>query len=150
MTQLISIEDLISPEFITNATDVVFDCGMPTPEIPLVEVVDNCTAPVTVSYSEETIPGVGNGFTIVRAWIAQDESGNQADFVQTLESLDNCALNPCAADFNLNGLVEIVDLGILLGDFGCLENCVANLNGIEGVNVADISMFLQLFGSTCE
>jgi hypothetical protein len=150
VTQLISIEDLISPEFITNATDVVFDCGMPTPEIPLVEVVDNCTAPVTVSYSEETIPGVGNGFTILRTWIAQDESGNQAVFVQTLESLDNCDLNPCAADFNLNGLVEIVDLGILLGDFGCLENCIANVNGIEGVNVADISMFLQLFGSTCE
>ena len=150
VTQLISIEDLISPEFITNATDVVFDCGMPTPEIPLVEVVDNCTAPVTVSYSEETIPGVGNGFTIVRTWLAEDESGNQAVFVQNLESLDNCAPNPCAADFNLNGLVEIVDLGILLGDFGCLENCIANVNGIEGVNVADISMFLQLFGSTCE
>ena len=150
MTQLISIEDLISPEFITNATDVVFDCGMPTPEIPLVEAVDNCTAAVTVSYSEETILGVGNGFTIVRTWIAQDESGNQADFVQTLESLDNCTPNPCAADFNLNGLVEILDLGILLGDFGCLENCIANANGIEGVNISDISMFLQFFGSTCE
>jgi hypothetical protein len=142
--------DTEAPVFITNATDIVFDCGMPTPDIPLVEAVDNCTAAVTISYSEETIPGVGNGFTIVRTWLAEDESGNQADFVQTLESLDNCAPNACAADFNSSGLVDIVDLGILLGNFGCLENCIANVDGIEGVNVTDISMFLQFFGSTCE
>jgi hypothetical protein len=142
--------DTEAPVFITNATDITFDCGMPTPEIPIIEVTDNCTPLVSVVYSEETIPGSGNGFTILRTWLAEDDSENQAVFVQTLESLDNCAPNACSADFNSSGLVEVVDLAILLGNFGCAENCIANLDDIEGVNVSDVSIFLQFFGSTCE
>lgn len=150
VNQLISIQDVISPVFITDAVDISFDCGMSTPEIPLVEAIDNCTALITVSYSEETIPGLGNGFTILRTWLAEDESGNQAVFVQNVESLDNCAPTPCTVDFNLNGIVDVADLVVLLGEFGCSEDCMANIDGIEGVYASDISLFLQFFGSSCE
>ena len=112
--------------------------------------MDNCTSDLSISYSELFISGIGDGYTILRTWSVQDESGNQTVFTQTIESLDNCEPNPCPADLNNNGSVEITDLGILLGDFGCLENCVADINGILGVTVDDISIFLQAFGSSCQ
>ena len=56
----------------------------------------------------------------------------------------------CAEDINNNGTVEVADLLILLGDFGCTENCTAaDINGDGAVTVADILLFLALFGEEC-
>lgn len=56
----------------------------------------------------------------------------------------------CAEDINNNGTVEVADLLILLGDFGCTENCTAaDINGDGSVTVADILLFLALFGEEC-
>ena len=64
----------------------------------------------------------------------------------------DCDGNPlgCAEDINNNGTVEVADLLILLGDFGCTENCTAaDINGDGSVTVADILLFLALFGEEC-
>ena len=56
----------------------------------------------------------------------------------------------CAEDINNNGTVEVADLLILLGDFGCTENCTAaDINGDGSVTVGDILLFLALFGEDC-
>ncbi len=150
VNQLITVEDLVSPEYNTSASDLVINCGDVIPEVPNLIAFDNCSSQVDVTFSEEIISGSGDGFTVVRTWLLEDESGNQTEFIQTIESLDNCEPNPCPADLNNNGSVEIADLGILLGDFGCVENCAADINGLLGVTVDDISIFLQAFGSSCQ
>jgi len=57
---------------------------------------------------------------------------------------------PCFADLNNNGVVDIADLLILLGDFGCSANCIADLNNDGIVNAADMLAFLPWFGVECD
>ncbi len=56
----------------------------------------------------------------------------------------------CAEDVNNNGTVEVADLLILLGDFGCTADCsAADINGDGSVTVADMLLFLAMFGEDC-
>ena len=56
----------------------------------------------------------------------------------------------CAEDINNNGTVEVSDLLILLGDFGCTADCsAADINGDGSVTVADMLLFLSMFGEDC-
>ena len=53
----------------------------------------------------------------------------------------------CSEDINNNGTVEVSDLLILLGDFGCTADCsAADINGDGSVTVADMLLFLAMFG----
>ncbi len=47
-------------------------------------------------------------------------------------------------------MVNIYDLTGLLGDFGCSENCYADLDFDGNVSTGDIAIFLSVFGSLCE
>ena len=51
---------------------------------------------------------------------------------------------------NSDGMVNIYDLTNLLGDFGCIENCSADLDFNGSVGTGDIAVFLSVFGSFCE
>jgi hypothetical protein len=57
---------------------------------------------------------------------------------------------PCPGDFNLDGVINIGDLLLLLADIGCLSECVADMNGDENVNTADLTAFLSLYGTSCD
>lgn len=57
---------------------------------------------------------------------------------------------PCEGDFNLDGAVNVTDLGIMLSDYGCLEDCVSDLTGDGVTTISDISPFLSAFGSSCD
>ncbi len=57
---------------------------------------------------------------------------------------------PCIGDFNENGNIGIEDLVLLLGNFGCLENCSQDLSGDGAITTMDVTNFLGLFGTTCD
>ncbi len=56
----------------------------------------------------------------------------------------------CPADLNGDGFVSIVDLLLLLSDFGCLLSCETDINQDGSVAVDDILIVLSVFGNTCE
>lgn len=58
---------------------------------------------------------------------------------------------PCPGDLTEDGVVDTADLGILLGDFGCLgPDCDADLNDDGQVDTNDLGLLLGVFGSTCD
>ena len=53
----------------------------------------------------------------------------------------------CAGDFNLDGVVNGADLGLMLSSWGlCGSNCSADLNGDAVVNGADLGLLLSAWG----
>jgi hypothetical protein len=57
----------------------------------------------------------------------------------------------CPADLNNNGIVEIQDVLLLLGEFGCLADCsIGDLNEDGAVTAADILLLLSAFGEACQ
>jgi hypothetical protein len=59
--------------------------------------------------------------------------------------------NPGCEVLDLNGdcIVDIADLALLLGDFGCNSGCVADLNDDTIVDIADLALMLSGFGTNC-
>ncbi len=55
---------------------------------------------------------------------------------------------PCDADLNRDGVVDLLDLNILLFRFEQSSNC-GDTNGDGEVNLADLNMVLAAFGSNC-
>ena len=56
----------------------------------------------------------------------------------------------CPEDLNSDGFISIVDLLLLLSDFGCLSLCDSDINQDGSVAVDDILIVLSVFGNTCE
>ncbi|MDG2312126.1 MAG: hypothetical protein P8L64_07050, partial [Flavobacteriales bacterium] len=56
----------------------------------------------------------------------------------------------CPEDLNGDGFISIVDLLLLLSEFGCLSLCDADVNQDGSVAVDDILIILSVFGNTCE
>jgi len=56
----------------------------------------------------------------------------------------------CMGDFNNDLVVNIGDLLMLLGDYGCQADCMTDMNGDDVVNTADQVAFLALYGTTCQ
>jgi hypothetical protein len=56
----------------------------------------------------------------------------------------------CRGDLNGDGRTDLADLGILLGDFGCLPPgpCVGDLNNDGRTDLADLGILLADFGCT--
>lgn len=58
-----------------------------------------------------------------------------------------CPVIVIPGDIDGNGCVDIADLAILLGQFGCAADCGASdLDGSGGVNIADLAILLAHFG----
>ena len=52
-------------------------------------------------------------------------------------------------DLDNDGFVNVNDILLLLGEFGCVEGCTLDVNGIPGVDVADFLIVLGAFGLPC-
>ena len=75
-----------------------------------------------------------------------DASGNNTvDF----GFFDPNAPPPCPPDLDNSGAVNVSDILIALGEFGCINACTADLNGDGFVGVADVLMVLSQFGQPC-
>ncbi len=58
---------------------------------------------------------------------------------------------PCFGDLDNDGAISVLDLGILLGDFGCLNiDCPGDVDGLGNTNIDDVSIFLASFGAECD
>ena len=55
----------------------------------------------------------------------------------------------CPEDFDGDGLIAVSDVLFLLGNFGCLSNCIADINGDDAVTAADMLAILAVFGTPC-
>ena len=45
--------------------------------------------------------------------------------------------------------MNVNDILLLLGEFGCAVNCTFDLNGINGVDVGDFLLLLGAYGLPC-
>lgn len=59
---------------------------------------------------------------------------------------DSCG---CPEDINNDGSVTVADILLLLGNFGCNENCEVDINDDGATNVQDILLLLAAFGNDC-
>ncbi len=55
----------------------------------------------------------------------------------------------CPGDYNFDGLVNASDLLILLGNFGCAQDCLLDANGDDQVDTSELLLFLSSFGVMC-
>ncbi|MDP4828301.1 MAG: MopE-related protein, partial [Flavobacteriales bacterium] len=56
---------------------------------------------------------------------------------------------PCIGDFNQDGFINVGDLLVLLGQFGCTESCPTDMNNDGAVNAGDMLIFFGLFNTSC-
>jgi len=59
---------------------------------------------------------------------------------------DSCS---CLTDVNQDGVITVADILILLGEFGCMNNCEVDINEDGATNVQDILLLLAAFGDVC-
>jgi len=64
-------------------------------------------------------------------------------------SLDPEEEAQCPEDLDNDGLVNVNDILLLLGEFGCTTDCTFDLNGVPGVDVADFLLLLGAYGLPC-
>ena len=62
----------------------------------------------------------------------------------------SCEYNTCIGDLNEDLLVSVADILVILGTFGCLENCEDDLSSDGTVGVEDLLILLSNFGQDCE
>ncbi len=55
----------------------------------------------------------------------------------------------CPGDLDGNGDVDLDDLAVLLGDFGCASGCAADVDGDGDTDLSDLALLLANFGTTC-
>jgi hypothetical protein len=115
--------DLFGDEFSS-----ITECGA----APVGYVTDNTDCDDTNDQIYPEAPGTGEGFD-------NDCNG----------TIDTDEGNSCLGDFDFNGIINIQDLLIFLGDFGCDSDCFGDLNGDDMTNASDILIFLGMFGSSC-
>lgn len=79
------------------------------------------------------------------ACVTSDQTGTLCASAQTtiFETI------PCVGDFNNDALINAADLLMLLGEYGCMSGCATDLTGDGAVGVADVVLFLPLFGTIC-
>jgi hypothetical protein len=93
------------------------------------------------------------GFKIGFRWINNDDGvatdpSFAVDNIRIFGSSINTGPEPCAGDFNDNGVIDFADLNFMLSEYGS-TNSPADLNGDGEVNFTDLSIFLSFYGSEC-
>ena len=102
-SQTIIVEDTEGPILIGVPADETASCD----NIPLVNgnitVTDNCSANITIDYTETTTP-LPCGYIIIRTWTATDDCGNISSASQNITVVDNTP--PTLIDVPANTTVE--------------------------------------------
>jgi len=119
-------------------------------QIPLtIPATDMCDTLVCITF-DDTNPGSGPyEWLVERTWTATDNCGNQSQAVQTFHGpLDTG--EPCLGDLNADDSINVTDLLLFTGEYGCNAGCgLADLNGDGSVNVSDLLIFTGAFGTSC-
>lgn len=92
-----------------------------------------------------TLPSTGTALDVV-ATVVGDEACT-ATFAAAVVAPESCG---CPTDLDGGGYVDVNDLLMFLGDYGCLSGCTADFDGDGIVNVNDLLIFLSAYGSFCD
>ena len=95
-TQRIFVEDTTSPTFNNPPADITVDPaqGETVPDAPvIVDVDDNCDLAPSVSFDESRINGTGCSYIVRRQWMATDNCGNTAEWIQNITVQDELEVN---------------------------------------------------------
>jgi hypothetical protein len=86
----ITVQDTTAPEFISVPQNITIDCSQELPTVDVVIATDNCTTtPIVAIASDVTVPGnCANSYTVERTYVATDDCGNSAEFVQYIYVVD--------------------------------------------------------------
>ena len=130
--QLITVNDITPPVLAGTPADITVECdAVPAP--PVVTATDNCPGPVSLNFTQTTIPGsCANSFTLLREWTASDACGNTTVYVQTITVQDIQA--PIVAGALTDAVVE----GCTVASAPAAVNTVAALESLAGgITVTD-------------
>lgn len=69
-------------------------------------------------------------------------------------AIDNITLSVpaedcCDGDFNCDGVINVLDMIIIVNQFNCAAACTADLDGNGTINAADLTIFNGLYGTIC-
>ncbi len=64
-------------------------------------------------------------------------------------SVTDTAPTCCDGDFNCDGVINVLDMIIIVNQFGCMAGCTADLNNDGAVGAADLTIFNGLYGIVC-
>jgi hypothetical protein len=84
--QIISIVDSSAPVFLDVPLDITVTCGN-VPDPNSIVALDNCDVDVEIVFSEVAPSGACP--MLIRTWIAVDDCGNSAEYIQTIQIEDN-------------------------------------------------------------
>ncbi len=85
----ISFIDILPPVFdpLSLPQNITLSCSNNLPPPAMVEATDNCSnidPPLTITYTQTGNVAICTGGTITRKWVADDDLGNKATFIQTI------------------------------------------------------------------
>ena len=119
--------------------------------IPVPEIQD-CSA-IVDSYNDFNNTMNSSGFyplgVTTVTYYAEDSYGNSSTCSFTVEIIENINQNCCLGDFNCDGVVSVLDLILLVSQFGCNNNCTTDLDNDGVVGVTDMQIFTGLYGNIC-
>ena len=84
-------------------------------------------------------------------WVAYSAGGDQVPLVLEQDRRVRIVFVPigCPGDVNDDGLIDLADLNIVLGNFG-VPGKIGDATGDGLVNLADLNTVLANFGGACE
>ncbi len=124
--QTITITDNEAPVFTTFIEEITYDCDDDIPMNLDPTVEDNCGM-VSLTSTEQTVPGACNGQSIIRTWTATDECGNATTKTQTVHFTD---MTP----------PEITYTNPLLTGLGNGDTLVVECNNVPLLDVSDVAI----------
>ena len=128
----------------------------------LEEVVDvsGCTIDSACNYNPEATSNDGSCLYFDECGECGGDNGscsgcteqNACNFnPEAIVNDESCEYESCSCpeDVNNDGIISVADILMLLGEFGCMNNCNADINYDGGTNVQDILLLLASFGIGC-
>ncbi|HMV23713.1 MAG TPA: hypothetical protein PKA71_05275, partial [Saprospiraceae bacterium] len=106
--------------------DITLDCGTLIPDLPLVNVNDNCSPYVSLLIDETTTPGNCSGsFILTRTWTATDQCGNVATEQQKITVVDTKA--PVLVNVPANVTINCDAAIPVPANVSATDNCSTNV-----------------------
>jgi hypothetical protein len=135
----------------SNSGDVTYDVSF-TPDMfcSIPTGVPGCTDDTACNYDATATIDNSSCEYLTCAGCTDDTACNYDATATADDGSCNYTSCLCPNDLNGNGIIEVGDILILLGDFGCMTPpCIGDVNGDGITSVADALLMLAQFGDSC-
>ncbi len=95
-------------------------------------------------FASDTYP-IGSTIVTITAFDEFENFSSCTTTITVLEVVNDC----CLGDFNCDGVVSVLDLIILIGQYGCTVGCTADLDDDNIVGTMDMNIFISLYSDIC-